>query len=242
MLALIISDIHANLIALETVLENAGSFDSVWCLGDVVGYGPNPNECVSLIRKQPNLKCLIGNHDAASLGLLDLTTFNPEAKKSIEWTISQLNDKSIEFLKMLPETETIGNVTLAHGSPRQPVYEYLIDTKGATENFNYFKTDYCFVGHTHLPTLFSLEKGDKVANLSIPTIDMKEILSPRNIINPGSVGQPRDRDSRSSYAIFDTEKNTWEYKRVSYDIAETQKRMKMVNLPARHISRLEGGW
>lgn len=242
MRVLIISDIHANLIALEAVLEDAGKFDAIWCLGDVVGYGPNPNECIALLESKKEFYCLLGNHDAASFGILDLSTFNPEAKRSMEWTQSQLNASSIKFLDSLPETRKFENVILAHGSPRQPVYEYLVDTKGATENFSHFDTDYCFVGHTHLPTLFHLGENNEIANISIPAVGSVTRLMARTIINPGSVGQPRDRDPRASYAIFESENHLWKYKRIAYDIEETQKRMKKENLPERHIFRLEGGW
>lgn len=243
MRVLIMSDIHGNVVALETVLKHAGEVDAVWCLGDVVGYGPNPNECVATVRELPNLVCLLGNHDAAAIGLVDLETFNPEARRSMEWTISEVNDETIEFLKLRPEmAEPVEHVTLAHGSPRYPVYEYLLDTRSATENFDHFDTDYCFVGHTHLPVMFYLEMGDYMSRLSIPPINTVSKLAPRAIMNPGSVGQPRDRDPRASYVIFDTEDNTWDYRRIEYDIEETQKRMEGLNLPERHVSRLEGGW
>lgn len=242
MRVLIITDIHANQVALKTVLEHAGDFDAVWCLGDVVGYGPNPNECVEIIRDLPNLICLLGNHDAASTEMMDISTFNPEARKSVEWTQGVLTDESKEFLKDRPTTAVIDQVTLAHGSPREPTYEYLLDTATATENFDYFNNDFCFVGHTHLPVLFYIDEGDYMAGLSIPIVDAVTKLVPRAIINPGSVGQPRDRDPRAAYAIFIPEDNTWAYHRVDYDIAETQKRMRAIDLPERHSSRLENGW
>jgi predicted phosphodiesterase len=242
MRVLIITDIHANLIALESVLKDAKNIEAVWCLGDVVGYGPNPNECIALLKEQPNLECLVGNHDAASLGLMDLSTFNTEAKQSVEWTQSQLTSESIQFLESLGEMKVIGNVTIVHGSPRQPVYEYLINVKGAKENFDYFDTDYCFVGHTHLPTLFHMNNVNKRVKLTIPSLNGETKLLSRTIINPGSVGQPRDRDPRASYAIFDTNDHLWEYNRIEYNIEGTQKRMKAVKLPERHIFRLEGGW
>ena len=153
---LIISDIHANLTALETVLEHAGDYDAVWCLGDVVGYGPDPNECIDIIRDLPNLVCLLGNHDAAALNQLDLNTFNPEARISVEWMQKQLTPESYAFLESRQLEVVTEHVTLVHGSPREPVYEYLLDTQAATENFDFFSTKYCFVGHTHLPVIFSI--------------------------------------------------------------------------------------
>ncbi|MEK6221673.1 MAG: metallophosphatase family protein [Chloroflexota bacterium] len=243
MRSLIITDIHGNQVALETVLKDAKEdFDAVWCLGDVIGYGPNPNECIDLVKDQPNLICLLGNHDAASANLMDISSFNPEARRSVEWTQSVLTDSSLEFIKERPEVSVIEQVTLVHGSPREPVYEYLLDTRAATDNFEHFENNYCFVGHTHLPVLFSIAEEDYMASLTIPPVNAVTKLATRSIINPGSVGQPRDRDPRAAYAIFDSEENTWDYRRVDYDIEETQNRMVEIGLPERHVFRLETGW
>jgi diadenosine tetraphosphatase ApaH/serine/threonine PP2A family protein phosphatase len=242
MRALIISDIHSNIIALETVLEHAGKVDAVWCLGDVVGYGPNPNECVQLLKEQPNLVCLLGNHDAAAISMVSVQTFNLEARQAVEWTQEVLTEDSTAFLQECPASMEVENVTLAHGSPRRPVFEYLLDTRSATENFEFFNTEYCFVGHSHLPVNFHLREDDYMARLSIPPIGQTLQLYPRAILNPGSVGQPRDRDPRAAYAIYDSESHIWVYNRVEYDIATTQERMREHNLPERHITRLESGW
>jgi predicted phosphodiesterase len=239
---LIITDIHANLVALETILEKAGTVDAVWCLGDVVGYGADPNECIDLLKEQPELACLLGNHDAAAINMLDIHTFNPEARKSVEWTRSRLTTESKAFLLERPKTIIKDNVTLAHGSPRHPVFEYILDTRSATDNFTFFETDFCFVGHTHLPVMFAIENNDYMSRLTIPPIGDRTKLKPRAIINPGSAGQPRDRDPRAAYAIFEPEGNIWESHRVEYDIAAVQARMKKHDLPERHIVRLESGW
>lgn len=239
---LIISDIHANLTALEAVLKNAGFFEAVWCLGDLVGYGPDPNECIARVRHLPNLKCIQGNHDAAVLGELDNAAFNDEARLAIEWTQTILTDESKAFLKDLPPSLDLNGVTLAHGSPRHPIWEYLLDTSTATRNFKYFSTDYCFVGHTHLPVIFHLNKEGHTANLHIPEPNRSIILTPRAIINPGSVGQPRDRDPRAAYAIFTPEENTWDFRRIDYDIGAVQDRMKTAGLSEKHIQRISSGW
>jgi predicted phosphodiesterase len=239
---LVISDIHANLTALDTVLEHAGEVDAVWCLGDVVGYGPWPNECIARLQDLPELVCLIGNHDAAAINLLDIATFNPEAQISINWMQTRLTEDSLDFLRSLQEHVTIYDVTLAHGSPRQPILEYLLDTRSATENFDHFTTSYCFVGHTHLPVRFEYKNGDYISRLSIPPINEVTELAPRAILNPGSVGQPRDRDPRAAFTIFDPDENTWHYQRVGYDIASVQEKMTEAGLPERHIQRLQGGW
>ena len=242
MRTLIISDIHANLTALEAVLEAAGKFDAVWCLGDLVGYGPDPNECVAMVKELPNLLCIIGNHDAAALMQIDADTFNPEARNAILWTRKTLTESSRSFLSGLPEKIEVGEVTLTHGSPRHPVWEYLLDTRTATINFDYFETLLCFVGHTHLPVIYSLHTDNHVARLSIPEPNQTIELLGRAIVNPGSVGQPRDRDPRASFAIYNDEIHTWDYRRVHYDIAAVQKRMVDAGLPERHIQRLSAGW
>lgn len=239
---LIISDIHANLIALETVLDHAGEFDAAWCLGDLVGYGPDPNQCVERIRSLPNLTCILGNHDAASIKQIDVETFNPEARRAIHWTRSVLTEGNLFFLGNLPQKMVIGDVTLAHGSPRHPVWEYLLDTRTATLSFEFFETPYCFVGHTHLPVIYYLYNEQKAAELSIPDANSYINLSERMILNPGSVGQPRDRDPRAAYAIYDDETGLWDYRRVPYDISSVQQRMIAAGLPERHIQRLAGGW
>ncbi len=242
MRALVISDIHANLPALETVLQEAGKVNAVWCLGDVVGYGPHPNECLDLLREQPNLTCLLGNHDAAAIGKMSVVTFNHEARIAVEWTQSVLTNENIEFLKERPQLATIDQVTLAHGSPRQPIFEYILDIQAATDNFDYFDTDYCFIGHSHLPLMFQKNSRDYRCKLSVPSANKTSHLKPRTIINPGSLGQPRDRDARASFAIFDTGALTWEYCRVPYDFKITQESMRQCQLPERHIARLAGGW
>ena len=239
---LVISDIHANLTALEAVLNHAGEVDAVWCLGDLVGYGPDPNECVARVRSLPNLVCLIGNHDAAVVDQMDAATFNPEARISIEWTCEQLSPEHLEYLSQLRNRIVMDNVTLVHGSPRSPTYEYLLDTHLATVNFSYFETSFCFVGHTHLPAQYLLANGQGHANLIIPTPNQVIQLASRSIINPGSVGQPRDRDPRAAYALFNTETQNWDYRRIHYNIQAVQKRMKTHGLPERHIQRLVSGW
>jgi predicted phosphodiesterase len=239
---LIISDIHANLTALQTVLNAAGPIDAAWCLGDLVGYGPDPNECIQTMRTLSNLTCILGNHDAAVLERLDIQAFNQEARQAIEWTQATIDPEGIAFLKELPESRVINQVTLAHGSPRHPVWEYLLDAYTATRSFDSFDTDFCFVGHTHLPAIFHLGNDGQIAKLLIPEPDKKITLSPRVIINPGSVGQPRDRDPRAAYAIFTPEESTWEYHRVLYDIGSVQARMKAAGLPDKHIHRISNGW
>jgi predicted phosphodiesterase len=242
MRVLVISDIHANLTALDTVLNEAGNVDAVWCLGDLVGYGPDPNECVERISQLPNLTCIIGNHDAAALKIIDADTFNQEARTALMWTRHVISPKNKVFLGSLAERVVWENVTLTHGSPRQPIWEYILDIRTATQNFDFFTTHLCLIGHTHLPVVYSHSNSNSAAHLSIPEPNQHISLPDRAIINPGSVGQPRDRDPRAAYAIFDTQLMVWEYRRVPYDIFAVQTRMRKVGLPERHIQRLSAGW
>ncbi len=165
MRVLVISDIHANLTAFESVLADArNEWEYVWCLGDVVGYGPDPNECVDLLKTLPHL-CLAGNHDWAALGRLDIRTFNPDARKAVDWTRDTLTVDNLAYLEALPTTFVIGNYTLAHGSPREPVWEYILEPLIAALNFSHFETSYCLVGHTHQPIIYEQidEQGDTEA-------------------------------------------------------------------------------
>jgi predicted phosphodiesterase len=242
MRVLVLSDIHANLPALEAVLADADDFDAVWCLGDLVGYGPYPNECIQLISQQRNLICLLGNHDAAALGRIDLETFNYEARSSIQWTHANLKQESINFLEHLPEKRILQEVTLVHGSPRNPVWEYMMEKTTAMENFDYFATRLCFVGHTHFPVAFISRDFGGVIERRVFQPEETQFLGDRMIINPGSVGQPRDHDPRASYAIFTSEDSTWEQRRVVYDVKHVQSKIDQIGLPGRNSLRLAGGW
>ena len=241
---LVISDIHSNLSALQAVLEDAGDTDAVWCLGDLVGYGPDPNECVDLIRSLANITCLIGNHDAASLGQIGVESFNRDASISALWTQEHLSKENREYLQNLPDKKRIPefDVTLTHGSPRNPVWEYLLDIYTAADNFNYFDTRYCFVGHTHLPLVYQILDTNKEVKLTQFLGEERIILPYRSILNPGSVGQPRDHDPRAAYALFYPDDNLWEAHRTCYDIKSVQERIMRSGLPARHAERLEEGW
>jgi len=237
---LVFSDIHSNLTALEKVLSVAGSYDAVWCLGDVVGYGPDPNECIALIQTLPNLICIRGNHDAAVVGDVDQHTFNHEASLAISWTKRELDADGQEFLLKLPETVIQENVTLVHGSPRNPVWDYVMDSMTALRMFQFFETQICMLGHTHVPAYWVENEADSKSNIVLDF--QKRTVQGRVILNPGSVGQPRDHDPRASFAIFDTENLTWELRRVEYDISSVQDRIKKAGLPWRHAMRLHEGW
>jgi len=240
---LIISDIHANYTALDAVLADSGRVDETWCLGDVVGYGPDPNQVVERLREIPNLTILLGNHDVAVLGQMDYAVFNTEARKSLGWQKQNISADNLAYLNGLSKQVVIReNVTLAHGSPRDPVWEYILNTLAARMNFGEFETPYCFVGHTHLQGLFQLDIEHDRISQQIPKPGYVHHLVPRAILNPGSVGQPRDRDSRSAYAIFDPDQDYWEPRRVEYDIKAVQARIRAAGLPEKHAARLSEGW
>jgi predicted phosphodiesterase len=243
---LIISDIHANLTAFQAVLEHAkGKWDIIWFLGDLVGYGPDPNECVLELQKHTHI-ALSGNHDQAVLGELDIKSFNREAKYAIAWTQEAISNETRTYLDSLPSKQVEGNFTLAHASPRYPVWEYILDPLTASENFNWFETDFCLVGHTHVPVIFEERlNGFRKVNVYQPTYAQGReaiFLGPeRLIINPGSVGQPRDSDPRAAYALLDTDNMSWLYHRVSYPVREVQERMEKCGMPKRLINRLAYG-
>jgi predicted phosphodiesterase len=239
---LVISDIHGNLPALEAVLADAGTFDAVWCLGDLVGYGPQPNECVDRVRGLPNLICLLGNHDAASMGGIDLEEFNSEARQSVQWMVDHLTEENKNYLGELPEKVRQNSFTMVHGSPRYPIWEYILNTEDARHNMHAFNTKYCLVGHTHVPVVYKFGRKDEHVQMTIPQAGQVIKLSPRIILNPGSVGQPRDHNSNASYAIYDMENNTWELFRTPYNFRIVQKMIVDAGLPVRNAARLEGGW
>lgn len=244
---LLISDIHANLAAFEAVLADAkDNYDKVWCLGDVVGYGPDPNECVALIQSLDHV-CLAGNHDWAVLDKLDVSDFNDEAYFAVMWTRQRLNEAAYAYLDARP----IGLVeeehfTLVHASPRHPIWEYILSPRIAQPNFQHFDTQFCFVGHTHHPVIFE-ESSDPNALCAAyePEFNAGPWDLPtdaRLIVNPGSVGQPRDGDARAAYAIVDIEARTFEYRRVGYPVSVTQEKMKSEDFPERLWRRLAFGW
>ena len=241
-----ISDTHANLAAFEAVLADVASrgahYDIVWCLGDVVGYGPDPNECIALLQTLPHV-CLSGNHDWAALGRIDLRTFNPDAAALAEWTREALTPQNLRFLMARPSSEALDEYFLAHASPREPIWEYVLDVMVAEENFPRFTQRYCLVGHTHIPAIFVEDGKTHTVRLSYATPGAPLALrrDARYIINPGSVGQPRDGDPRAAYALLDTVTPTWTHHRVEYPIQATQDKMRVHGFPTRMIDRLDFG-
>jgi predicted phosphodiesterase len=244
MRVLIISDIHANLAAFNAVLHHTRHIrDAVVCLGDLVGYGPDPNECTELAAKACTV-VLGGNHDLAAADTLDMADFSRHARKALEWTKSVLSPSNRAYLAgLLPKT-CWENLTFSHGGPEDPVWSYILSEPDAGTAFagaDFFR---CFFGHTHVPSAFVLNPGQAygcstfygVPNMTLETGRIR----PRMLLNPGSVGFPRDAaDAHSSdslrratarYALFDTETGRWQFKQVKYDLRETARRMVRLGL------------
>ncbi|MDQ3044664.1 MAG: metallophosphoesterase family protein [Chloroflexota bacterium] len=239
---LIISDIHSNQVALEAVLKACPDVETIWNIGDTVGYGPRPRECVDTMVDCGADPVLVGNHDLACLGEIDLREFNPVAQIASRWTALQLGMEHRAYLMGLPSQTVQDGYALAHGSPRAPVWEYVTNAVIATENFAHFETDICFIGHTHI-AMYALLKPDQEAASLHPLRDgdTLDLLAGRYMVNPGSVGQPRDRDPRAAYAVLDTSLGTLSAHRVPYAIEMTQRQMALANLPDVLASRLTQG-
>ena len=239
---LIVSDIHSNIEALESVLRHAernGGFDRVWCLGDMVGYGPAPSACLRRLREF-DLVAVAGNHDYAAAGVIDAADFNGAAFTAIRWTADKIDGEESSYLAGLPLVSVQPPFTLVHGSLRDPIVEYLTHPSQAVVTLNLLTTGYCLVGHSHYPFICR-ENGGMPLFLPMPESQAVPLDDERCIINPGSVGQPRDRDIRASYAVYDGGAHSIEHHRVDYDRAATQSKMRQAGLPQYLIDRLDHG-
>lgn len=237
----LISDVHSNLVALEAVLADAErrGAESVWNLGDTVGYGPDPNGVVARLTEAGAVSVL-GNHDAAATGIIGTEWFNSVAAEAAAWTQAHLEAEAAASLAGLGEVAREGEWSLAHGTLRQPLWEYLITEEAAAGHFERQETPYSAVGHTHVPLL--VRRGAAGIEGETPAAGGSADLGEGPLcVNPGSVGQPRDGDARSSYALVDTAAGTVAHHRVAYDIGETQRRMARAGLPRELAERLEYG-
>lgn len=241
MKVLILADIHANLAALEAVLAAAGNVDAVWNLGDSVGYGPRPVETLAQLATLQPQASLVGNHDLAAVGLLDLSTFNAWARAAAHWTAAQLDPAEVGWLTSLPAMTVVNGVTLAHGSPRDPIWEYVTTAEIAARNWSDFDTPVCWVGHTHVPAIAQRDVRGRTQLRSFRDGESVDLTRGKFLINPGSVGQPRDGDPRPSFAVLDTETGRATSHRVTYDVALTQQQMVAAGLPRPLIERLSLG-
>ena len=239
----VISDIHANLHALEAVLAALAEDvpDAIWNLGDTVGYGPRPNECCVVAGKRAELS-LVGNHDLVALGSsqVDVEEFNPEAAAAATWTRAALTQESRAFLEGLSPSAARTGVELYHGSPRDPVWEYVLTVEAARAAFAATEAPIVLVGHSHVPLALHLDGAEVAGGLAKAGTEV-DLSSGRWLLNPGSVGQPRDGDPRAAYLLLNLDSRRADFVRVEYAIDQTKAEMREHGLPAALAERLAYG-
>ncbi len=236
------ADIHANLRALEAVLRDGvrHSFDRLWVLGDVVGYGPEPEECVERVAECAST-CVRGNHDMAAVGAIDLTQFNADAAAACLWTRHRLSPSAVKYLSGLPLRADEPPFTLVHGSPRDPLWEYVVSPSTALALRVHCREAHCIVGHTHRQTVLCMVSAAEQLAVDVDG-SVRVSLSQRLLLNPGAVGQPRDGDPRAAYAVYDDEDQTVTFHRVEYDVAGASAAILGAGLPQALALRLHAGW
>jgi diadenosine tetraphosphatase ApaH/serine/threonine PP2A family protein phosphatase len=237
----IISDVHANLEALTAVIKDieTSRAEKVFFLGDAVGYGVDPNQCIALIDSLCEIK-LLGNHDYVALGLDDPRHFNTVARESILWTQDKLQPSSEKILTGFEMQATFLDHFLVHATPENPrAWNYILTTEDAAGNFPFFSQNYCFVGHSHIPGVFCLNPDGNVDFMDTSFAESQPEC--RYIINVGSVGQPRDGNPAACYLLADTRERQFEFRRVPYEIETAQEKMKQARLPDYLIHRLASG-
>jgi diadenosine tetraphosphatase ApaH/serine/threonine PP2A family protein phosphatase len=241
-----ISDIHANLPALEAVLGaiDEAEVDEIWCLGDVIGYGAEPDECADLVRERCAL-CLVGNHDLAVLGALDVAAFSEAAAEAVAWTRENVAERTLELLRELePKGEREG-IALFHASPRDPVWEYVLSAEQADACLDVQTARVALIGHSHVSLFFvrpaTGEQGDGIRGAQSSDDTLLELDDGCWLINPGSVGQPRDGDPRAAWLELDTSEQTARFHRVRYDVERAAAAISSAGLPRRLADRLHVG-
>jgi predicted phosphodiesterase len=237
----VISDIHGNLHALESVLAEIDDEapDEIWCLGDVVGYGPRPNECVAVVRERASL-ALVGNHDLAAISKLGIGDFGPLAAASARWTMETLTPESAAWLGGLEPAATREGLELYHGSPRDPVWEYVLSEEVALLSLLATSAQVVLVGHSHVALSVSWQGETLEGGLAPGGLEL-ELAERRWLLNPGSVGQPRDGDPRAAWVLIDIPAGRAAFRRVTYPIDETQAELRAAGLPDELAARLEHG-
>ena len=236
----VISDVHGNRHALDAVLGEieAESVDAVWCLGDTVGYGPQPNECCRLVQTHTDL-CLVGNHDLVALGELTVSDFNEDAAAAAVWTSRKLTDESQAFLRGLEPQAIADGVELFHASARDPVWEYVLSEEAAHATFELTSSPLVLVGHSHVALALTLDGSGVAGGVAVAGTSLE--LSGRWLVNPGSVGQPRDGDPRAAWLFADLERRSVTFRRVAYPFERTQAEMVEAGLPHLLAARLARG-
>jgi predicted phosphodiesterase len=237
----VISDIHANLYALEAVLSaiDREHVDAIWCLGDLVGYGPRPNRCCAAVRARADLS-LAGNHDLGVIGRLELSDFSPDAAAAARWSRTVLDEDARGFLGSLPPSAEHGGVELFHGSPRDPIWDYVLTDEAAEASFRLTSADVVLVGHSHVALALAWER-DALAGGIAPGGSEHDLSRGRWLLNPGSVGQPRDGDPRAAYLVLDLGRRFASFRRVAYPVERTQAEIWDRGLPDTLAERLAHG-
>jgi diadenosine tetraphosphatase ApaH/serine/threonine PP2A family protein phosphatase len=237
----VVSDIHSNLHALEAVLAaiDADAPDELWCLGDLVGYGPRPNECCATIAERADV-CLAGNHDLAVRGSIDLLEFHGDAGLAARWTREVLDPEWRSLLDRLEPEGFAHGVSLYHASARDPIWEYVLSDDAALETLELAQSPLVLVGHSHV-ALLVVQAGDELDGGVAAAGTELELRGVRALLNPGSVGQPRDGDPRAAYLLLDLDAQHASFRRVEYDIERTQREMRDAGLPEPLAERLSVG-
>ena len=237
----VISDIHGNLHALEATLGELTRErpDALWCLGDLVGYGPRPNECCELVRERADV-CLVGNHDLGVLGELDLDDFAPDAAAAARWTQTVLTDSARDFLASLRPSAALQGAELFHASPRDPVWEYVLSPEAALTALQLTSEPVVLVGHSHVALAIGLQRN-RLRGGAAPAGTHADLSRGRWLLNPGSVGQPRDGDPRAAWLLLDLEVGGADFRRVEYAVERTQAEIRERRLPEPLAARLASG-
>lgn len=241
-----ISDIHANLPALEAVLAavDGAAVDEIWCLGDVIGYGAEPDECADLVRERCSL-CLVGNHDLAVLGVLDIAAFSEAAAAAVLWTRENVAERTLSMLRDLEPTGERESIALFHASPRDAIWEYVLSAEQADACLDVLAARIGLIGHSHVSLYFvrptAEEQGEEIRGAQSSNDTLLDLGAGQWLINPGSVGQPRDGDPRAAWLELDTDEQTARFHRVRYDIERAAASISSAGLPRRLADRLQVG-
>ncbi len=238
----VVSDIHANLQAFEAVLEAAEAVaaEELWCLGDLVGYGADPDACVALARERAAV-CLVGNHDLAVRGDIALDEFSRGAALAARWTRDMVSAETVDYLRALEPSALERGVGLYHASPRDPVWEYVLSPLQAELCLDAQPQRVCLIGHSHVALSFSRREGEPAGGETRAGGVAVDLAEAEWMLNPGSVGQPRDGDPRAAWLVLDTETWACEYRRTDYDVAGAAAAIRDAGLPESLAERLEYG-
>jgi diadenosine tetraphosphatase ApaH/serine/threonine PP2A family protein phosphatase len=241
-----ITDIHANLPALEAVLAaiDEADVDEIWCLGDVIGYGAEPDECADLVRERCAL-CLVGNHDLAVLGVLDISAFSEAAAEAVAWTREHVAESTLAMLRELEPAGEREDIALFHASPRDPIWEYVLSAEQADACLDVLTARIGLIGHSHVSLFFARptaeEEGEEIRGAQSSDGTLLDLGVGQWLINPGSVGQPRDGDPRAAWLELDTEEQSARFHRVRYDVERAAASISAAGLPRRLADRLQVG-